>query len=156
MTSSLNRLAAGVAAATLAAAVSGPLRAQPAELSGAPLPAAQSQHGIAYLNGGVGADAQDAMKAARAGYNLHLTFANRTGEYRANVQVDIWDGQGQQRFSLADAGPLLYVRLPPGSYRVMASSAGQRYERSVRLGASGALDLAFTWAPEPEPEAGGR
>lgn len=158
--------ASGLAAACLVAALAGaavaqpvaaqPALAQPDVAAGAPLPMPETQHGIAYLNGGVGEDAQAAVKSARASYNLYLTFANRTGEYRADVQVDIWDSKGVQRFSLSKAGPLLYVKLPPGTYRVMASSAGQRYERTARIGATGGQELAFTWAPEPEPDTSAR
>jgi hypothetical protein len=53
------------------------------------------QNGVDYINGGVGQDEQNAMRALKADYNLRLTFATRkTGAFRSDVQLDIVDAKG--------------------------------------------------------------
>ena len=114
------------AAFTLAVCLMQPavLAAQPKELNG-----------VSYINGGVGQDEQNAMRALRADYNLQLTFATRqTGAYRSDVQLDIADARGGSVLSVANTGPMFFAKLPPGVYRVSASAEGKTFKRSVRIG----------------------
>ncbi|UGQ48694.1 carboxypeptidase regulatory-like domain-containing protein [Massilia endophytica] len=104
-----------------------------------------SSNGTPFVSGGVGQEQQAAIKALRADYNLLLTFANKSGEYRANVEVAVLDQAGNVRFAENKAGPLLYMRLAPGSYRVDARSEGVQQTRQVSVPAGGQRELAFTW-----------
>ncbi|MGZ3181972.1 MAG: carboxypeptidase regulatory-like domain-containing protein [Telluria sp.] len=115
---------------------------------------AQTGAGIRYVTGGVGADERDALISARSLYNLHMTFATRaSGNYRADVHVTISDPKGVTRFDAGPAGPLLYVKLPPGRYRVTATARGQAQSQSAEVPASGARELVFYWdADSPDPE----
>ncbi len=99
-----------------------------------------------YLNGGVGLDARQAMHAERAHYNLRLRFAQaRTGEYLSGVGVIIEPlGKKGAFMRYEDAGPLLYVRLHPGSYRIRAVFEGRRQLRTVVVGKS-ATERVIYW-----------
>ena len=89
-----------------------------------------------YLNGSVGLEERQAMQAERAEYNLQLRFAKaKTGEYLSGVNVTIESqAKMQTAWHLKDAGPLLYVRLQPGSYRICAESDGSKQVLMVKVG----------------------
>ena len=63
----------------------------------------------------------------------------------AGVQLKVFDKAGQLVLRLKDAGPMTYVQLPQGDYRVTASYMGNRLERMVHVGPKG-LDANFHWA----------
>ncbi|QJD99552.1 carboxypeptidase regulatory-like domain-containing protein [Massilia forsythiae] len=98
-------------------------------------PTEKQQNGIAYVNGGVGQEEQTAMRAVRADYNLQLTFANaQSGEYRSDVRVDIMDAKGASLLSAANAGPMFFAKLQPGTYRISAAAQDKTFKRTVKVG----------------------
>lgn len=107
---------------------------------------AQAQQGE-YITGGVGSEQREEMKARRGDYNLLLTFANRDGEMRASVAVTVRDRSGKTVLEVPDAGPMLYAKLPPGTYRVTASTDGVERVRTATVGRA-PRELNFHWAPE--------
>lgn len=117
----------------------------PAAAAASPAAASQSEARQApYLNGGVGQGSQDKMKSEAAQWPLHLTFsAKADNDYVADVQLAIHDHQGAEVLKLKDAGPITYVRLPPGSYRISANHDGKEKVRSVDVGRSSAVN--FHW-----------
>ena len=95
----------------------------------------KEQNGVSYINGGVGHDEQEAMRALKADYNLQLTFATKqTGAYRSDVQLDILDAKGASVLSVPNTGPMFFAKLPPGTYKISAAAEGKTFKRSVRLG----------------------
>jgi hypothetical protein len=99
-----------------------------------------------YLAGGVGEEERADMLAQRAQYTLRLGFAERrSGAFRADVSVRIEDAGGRLQLALDQAGPWVYVQLPPGSYRVSASAGGVSQQRQVRLPGGAARELMFYW-----------
>jgi hypothetical protein len=56
-------------------------------------PAAQTQNGITFVTGGIGKPEAAAMKAAAGHYDLMITFADRSGDYVADVDVKIQDAK---------------------------------------------------------------
>ncbi len=99
-----------------------------------------------FVNGGIGLEGRQTMHAQRQHYNLHLRFVQaRTGEYLAGVGVAIAP-QARKKGSLyfEDAGPWLYVRLRPGSYRITAMAEGRKQVRNVTVGKSH-TDVVIYW-----------
>ena len=92
------------------------------------------QDGISYVSGGIGLDEREAMKANRHGYNLFLTFAEKSGAFVADVQVVVKALKGKKGFDTVSEGPFLYAALPPGKYRVSVEFEGMRQSRVVNLG----------------------
>jgi hypothetical protein len=112
------------------------------------------QNGVSYINGGVGHDEQEAMRALRADYNLQLTFATKqTGAYRSDVQLDIADTKGTSLLSVPNTGPMFFAKLPPGTYRISASAEGKTFKRSVRLG-NGAKEMVLHWENDSPDDPG--
>ncbi|MNP47451.1 hypothetical protein D3C76_1415050 [compost metagenome] len=106
----------------------------------------QEQNGITYLSGGIGEDEAKAIQQT-TGYNLHMTFSVGAGnEYIPDVNVAIQNAQGKSVLTLTEAGPLVYVQLPPGKYTVVATRAGQERRDTADVGAGAARNLVFHWS----------
>jgi hypothetical protein len=106
----------------------------------------QDQNGIAYLSGGIGEDEAKAIQQA-TGYNLHMTFSiGVENKYVPDVDVVIHNAQGQSLLTLTQAGPLVYVQLPPGKYTVIATRMGVARRDTTDVGAGTARNLVFHWS----------
>ena len=104
----------------------------------------QEQNGITYLSGGVGEDEAKAIRQA-TGYNLQMTFSiGAAGKFVPDVEVVIHNAQGQAVLTLTEAGPLVYVQLPPGKYTVVATRHGETRRDTAQVG-SGARPLVFNF-----------
>ena len=114
----------------------------------------QQQNGITYINGGVGQEEQAALKAQRADYNLMLTFASKqSGAYRSDVQLDISDAKGANLVSAANAGPMFFAKLPPGTYRVSAAAEGKTFKRTVKVG-NAPKEIVLHWENDSPDDPG--
>ncbi|MES2364290.1 MAG: carboxypeptidase regulatory-like domain-containing protein [Pseudomonadota bacterium] len=107
--------------------------------------------GSNYLNGGVGEEELAMMHSSAKDYPLHITFTEgRSGTYLADVPVKIVDLHGKAVFDLADAGPILYVRLPKGSYIVKAVSRDVALSSKVKLDGKHNKSIILHWKHEPD------
>jgi hypothetical protein len=114
----------------------------------------QQQNGVSYISGGVGQDEQNAMRALRADYNLRLTFATRqSGAYRSDVQLDILDAKGNSVLSAANTGPMVFAKLPAGTYRISASAEGKTFKRSVKVG-NAPKEMTLHWENDSPDDPG--
>jgi len=124
----------------------------PAAVLAAVIP--QQQNGITYVNGGVGEEEQDAMKAQRADYNLLLTFATQqSGAYRSGVQLDVMDAKGTNLLSVPNTGPMFFAKLPPGTYRISAAADGKTFKRTVKVG-SAPKEVILHWENDKPEDPG--
>ncbi len=99
-----------------------------------------------YMNGGVGNDEEKLMHRIAHEFPLRLTFSERKdGEYIANVPVVIFDARGNPVFELPNAGPMLYVMLPDGKYKISARFKGLTESQEVELSGKQGRDLYFHW-----------
>jgi hypothetical protein len=117
-------------------------------------PTPQQQNGVTYLNGGVGQDEQNALKAFKADYNLQLTFATKqSGAYRSDVQLDIADAKGASILSVANTGPMFFVKLPAGTYRISAAAEGKTFKRTVKVGTA-PREMTLHWENDSPDDPG--
>lgn len=101
----------------------------------------------AHASGGVGDD--DPLLLIAGDYNLQCVFATQgSGEYLADVKVLIADAAGRAQLETVSPGPLFYVRLPPGSYRITAAYGGKPVHRSVVITDRRRQSLYFYWPGE--------
>lgn len=107
---------------------------------------------ISYVGGGIGAGQAQAMKNLRKDYNLLLTFALKgSGEYLADVNVNIQDAMGKKILETVSPGPLFYAKLPQGKYKITAEYRGKSLTRSTDIKKNSlARDLYFYWGKEME------
>jgi hypothetical protein len=105
----------------------------------------QEQNGITYLSGGIGEDEAKAIQQT-TGYNLHMTFSvGVDNKYIPDVDVVIQKAPGQTVLTLSQAGPLVYVQLPPGKYTVVATRNGEARHDTTDVGSGTARNLVFHW-----------
>jgi hypothetical protein len=110
----------------------------------------QSQGDVRYLCGGVGLSEQQEMKAAARQYDAMLTFAAQSGQYLADVDVEIRNRRGDVLLSARCDGPIMLVDLPAaGQYQVTAQANGQERRTTVTTGGQGRSTQAVLVWPTP-------
>ncbi len=108
----------------------------------------RTENGVTYMCGGVGEDESRYMKQTAAGdYDLMMTFAERNGNYVADVAVSIKDARGKTVLDTTCDGPILLVDLPSGGYRIHAEADGRALDRTalVKAGKGPARQVTFAW-----------
>lgn len=102
--------------------------------------------GTLYLNGGIGKDEQVQMHKDAHNWPLRMTFSDKSNnEFVAGVKLKVFAKDGRAVLRLKDAGPMTYVQLPQGEYRITASYKNDMLTRMVHVGPKG-LDANFHWA----------
>lgn len=118
-----------------------------------------SRGGIAYVSGGIGADAEEKLRAQRSEYNLMLVFTLNEGNYLADVKVTLADARGSTLVEHVADGPYFLAKLPPGQYSVTAIYEGKAQTRRVSVGSKGLTTAHLRWPSNPATDfviAGGR
>lgn len=122
-------------------------------------------HGGVMVCGGVGSDEREALAQSARGANLALEFSVASrGAYLADVDVTLTPlrDAGPSVAAHAD-GPVCYVKVPPGHYRIEATFEGETRTAQAAVPASAEppvrIALAFPATgtlgpdePEPTPE----
>jgi hypothetical protein len=115
---------------------------------------AKAADGGSLICGGVGTDERRAMAHEAEGANLLLENLTSGGEYVADVDVVLSpERAGAPGFAFKAEGPLCYLQVPPGAYRVEATHEGKR--RTLRAevpeapGKPRHITLAFPEAKTP-------
>ena len=99
-----------------------------------------------YLNGGIGKDEETTMRRMAKKFPLRITFAERKdGEFVTGVPVVISDANGKPVLELPSAGPMLFVTLPDGKYKVNSRFKGVTKSQEVTLSGKAGKDLYFLW-----------
>lgn len=105
----------------------------------------QEQNGVRYLQGGIGQDEANALRKT-PGYDLHVELSTGPeGKFQSGATVDIQNAQGQPVLSLTDAGPLLYVQLPPGKYKVTGNAQGETVQQMVTVNGKSPATVNLNW-----------
>lgn len=108
-------------------------------------PTGRTADGVDYLTGGIGEDEAQAIRQMASNYSLRLTFTGSQGEYLADVSTEIYGQDGKRRFGAVSEGPFLFVRLPPGQYRVVVTSGGQSRTDTITVPARGSVARTMSW-----------
>ena len=90
-----------------------------------------------WMSGGIGDEARDEMRKAAAAYSVHLVFSDREGSYLAGISFTVNRLKGWELYSGVSVGPLLYLKLPPGSYQISAKFDGVWHSKRIRAGTAG-------------------
>ncbi|QBE61748.1 hypothetical protein [Pseudoduganella lutea] len=108
---------------------------------------------IPYASGGASAAERTALATRRDDYNLRLVFGvHDSNAMVANVALTVDDVRRGRVFALQGSGPLVFLKVPPGTYTVVATSRGVEQRRRVTVDvAGGARDLYFYWIRERAP-----
>ena len=105
----------------------------------------QEQNGVRYLQGGIGQDEANALRKTK-GYDLHVELSTGAqGKFQSGASVDIQSAQGQPELSVTDVGPLLFVQLPPGHYKVTGNAEGETVQQQVVVDGKGPATVNLHW-----------
>ncbi len=140
----------------LGAVIAGGAIAQPAAIrvddARAGAPAAISNQGeMTYLNGGIGKDQADMMRAMSPQFPVRMTFSRfdgseGTNQFVADVRLRVTDQAGHAVVDLTSQGPIFLLRLPDGAYTVEAEHEGVVKTQRLYIVAGEHRDLAFSWS----------
>ena len=88
---------------------------------------AKAADGGSLICGGVGSDERRAMAGEAEGANLSLEHATASGAYVADVDILLSpEKPGAPGFAFKADGPLCFLQVPPGAYRIEATHEGKR------------------------------
>ncbi|KDP85569.1 hypothetical protein ACU4GI_31970 [Cupriavidus basilensis] len=125
----------GFLAAAVVSFVSMALPVHGAQLDADIPPEVQEINGIPYVSGGIGEDEVKAMRSMTTRFNVRLGFYDaKGGAALSDVAVTVEDASGKRRLRVVTAGPLLYMKLPPGAYTLRAQFRGESQSRQVTVG----------------------
>ena len=109
----------------------------------------RSQGGITYISGGIGLDDMEMLRELRPEYNLHLLFAAQgSGQYLADVTIQLQDAKGRTLLDAVADGPYFYAKVAPGRYKILAQSQGITLTKSIEVTGKGPVSESFYW-PAP-------
>ena len=100
---------------------------------------------VAYISGGVGGGAREELLAKERDYNLKIVAADTSGDYLADVQVVIESATKARVLDTTMDGPILLVKLDPGTYTIRATSGAKTLTRTVTIAAQGLRQADFRW-----------
>jgi hypothetical protein len=94
----------------------------------------KTENGVTYICGGVGKEEATYMKREARKHDALLTFADKRGEFVADVNVAIKDPGGKTLLETKCDGPMMLVDLPKGGkYRIHAEVNGHPIEQTVAV-----------------------
>lgn len=108
-----------------------------------------SRNGIAYVSGGIGANAEEKLRAQRSAYNLMLVFTLNEGNYLADVKVTLANARGGTLLEHVADGPYFMAKLPAGQYTISATHAGKTQTRRVSVAGKGLTAAYLRWPSNP-------
>ena len=115
----------------------------------AQLPDARSMNGIRFITGGIGSDVSKAMQAEAKQWPLLIEFSQADGQAKpawvSGVKISISDAKNAPLLDTICDGPLMLVKLPPGSYSVSASYNGVAQTRTLVSAKDVPQRIVITW-----------
>jgi hypothetical protein len=92
---------------------------------------------VRFISGGVDDEGMRTIDAQQNDYNLKLMFVGKSGEYLADVDVEVADRSGNDILTTTTDGPVLLAHLPPGNYTVTATSDDVTRKQHISVGKKG-------------------
>jgi hypothetical protein len=107
------------------------------------------QNGISFIGGGVGVEERQALAQWAKSYSLRIEMALKSGEYLGDLQIKVFDNTGKRVLESLSDGPLMYLQLPSGHYKVEISDPGSTglatKVREVSVSEGRQTRLFFAW-----------
>jgi hypothetical protein len=112
---------------------------------GPAIPESPQNRAFPHVSGGIGLEEREEIEAQAKNYNLLITNANIKSQLTTGIDFAIRDDKGREILKIDDAGPLLYVQLPPGDYVISMAKDRQNEERKIKLLAKQTARLHLIW-----------
>lgn len=99
-----------------------------------------------YLNGGIGQEESAEIRAKAGDFNLRLYLSEgNPGASIANAKITITDKFGHVRIDIADGGPMLFVQLENGRYKINAQYNGINIIRNIVISNRRGTNVYLNW-----------
>ena len=112
--------------------------------------ALEARGDVSYVNGGIGKEEADAIRAESSRYPVEMQFVrinNGAEEFVADVAIRIADRAGRVVLDLPGQGPVFLVNLHDGEYTIDLEHNGQLQNRRVVVSHDAPHQkLAFVWS----------
>ncbi|ADI29348.1 hypothetical protein [Methylotenera versatilis] len=100
----------------------------------------------AYINGGIGQEEADDMRLHAGEYNLRLYFSEaKQGQSISDVTVTVTDKKGNVKLEVADAGPMLFVHMENGIYKITSQHNGVIFSKTVKILNRKGVNVHLNW-----------
>lgn len=100
----------------------------------------------AYINGGIGQEEADDMHANAGRFNLRLYFSEaKQGQSISDVAVTVTDKKGNVKLDIASAGPMLFMHMENGTYKVVCQHNGVAFTRTVKVANHKGVNVHLNW-----------
>lgn len=112
-----------------------------------------SDSGIRYATGGIGQDEVEEMRLIAKQFSLNIAFSEgAVGRAIDGANVEILNNQGKLIFAIDAANPLLYVDLPVGKYKVLATYHDLKQGHVINIRNSNNQRLILNWKGSVEED----
>jgi hypothetical protein len=111
-----------------------------------------SASGVKFATGGIGEDEVTAMHRMANQFSLNIIFSAGAGSAATNVNAVIFNEAGDAVFRIKGAKPLLYVDLPAGKYRILATYHNLKQGYVFNLASEKNQKLILNWPDEIEED----
>jgi hypothetical protein len=102
-----------------------------------------------YANGGIGQEEADEMRTKAGSFNLRLYLSEgKQGQSITDAQITITDKKGNVRLDLSGGGPMLFVHLENGNYKISANYNGTSITRNVAITSRRGVNVYLNWKHE--------
>jgi len=111
----------------------------------------QTQGDVEFVSGGVGEHERRFMQSLQGNYNVHILFAIKgTGEYVSDVKVKIMNAGSETILDTLAAGPKLFIKLPPGRYKLEAERQGIILQETLSVPSKNGSTLSLYWPKQKQ------
>jgi hypothetical protein len=99
-----------------------------------------------YINGGIGQEEADDMRLHAGEYNLRLYFSEaKQGQSISDVAVTITDKKGNIKLDVVDAGPMLFLHVENGIYKIISQHNGVTFTKTVKVVNHKGVNVHLNW-----------
>jgi len=99
-----------------------------------------------YINGGFGQEDAGDMRAKAGNYNLRLYLSEgKRGHSITDVPVTITDKQGNIRLDFSNGGPMLFLQMGKGTYKISAQHNGVTLTKNVTVINQRGVNVYLNW-----------
>ena len=116
-------------------------------------PQVKTYEGIPYVSGGFGIEERNTLRSMGKEDNLQLSFALQNKDYLGGAKVLIKDSNGKDVLEAVSDGPLLFTKLPEGTYTVEATALGRTIKETAHVPSKGQTTVYFAWNESREKNA---
>jgi hypothetical protein len=105
--------------------------------------------GIRYINGGISEEQADEIRHTAKNFSLQVLFSGgASGGWLTDVSFMILDEKGKTIFSKKQSGPILFIDLPNGNYKIIGRYNTEKQSVLISLSAGKQQRIILNWKDE--------